>query len=220
MNAPKGADLEKALVAAIGEAQKAARTHSPVTLSIARYEEKEPHPGGQEAFTIRAQLPWHRTPEQGVPVLIEITHDEPVLLTAAFFPVLHGYEETLNVTAKSYALEEIAAEKLRSTRQTLEKLLAKGWARPRARDYYDLWHLTRLPAGRVDWKQVSKILAQKCAHRAVKIAAVADVFDDRVIAEVRKGWEKSLGPFVPPPLPDVEQVLAETKKALEGLLTF
>ena len=78
-----------------------------------------------------------------VPVKIEITHDEPVLLPAPVMPVAHGYEETLEAAVRAYRLEEICAEKLRATRQTQAKLNARGWARPRGRDSYDLWHLVR-----------------------------------------------------------------------------
>ena len=215
--APRGQALEDAMSAAVAAAQEAAQKHSPLALEVERYEEKQPHPGGQEAFRVRARFPWHREPH--VPVLVEVTHDEPVLLAPVRLPLHHGYEEELAATALAYPLEEIAAEKLRSTRQTLAKLIAKGWARSRARDYFDLWHLTRLPAGRIDWTVVSQILAQKCDHRSVSIAAVADVFEPRVLEEVRKGWERSLGPFVPS-LPDVEQLLNETRKALDVLLSL
>lgn len=212
LGAPKGGALERELQTAIGEAQKAAQQHGATMLTVERYEEKEPHPTGQEAFKVRVQLPWQRKPE--VPVFIEVTHDEPVLVPTIALPVGHGYEETLDATLRCYTLEEIAAEKLRSTRQTLAKLEAKGWARSRARDFFDLWHLTRLPAGRIDWPTVSRILSAKCAHRGVAIAAVADVFDARLLAEVRKGWTASLGPFVPD-LPDVEDVLRATRESLE-----
>jgi predicted nucleotidyltransferase component of viral defense system len=152
-----------------------------------------------------------------VPVKIEITHDEPVLLPAAPMPVVHGYEETLEAMVRAYDLAEICAEKLRSTRQTQAKLTARGWARPRGRDFYDLWHLVRLDAGRVDWSRVAEILPRKCAHRAVTISSLDDVFEPALLEEVRATWERTLGPFVPD-LPDVERVLAETRERLEALL--
>ncbi|HZV00753.1 MAG TPA: nucleotidyl transferase AbiEii/AbiGii toxin family protein [Planctomycetota bacterium] len=215
LDAPKGAALERELQSAIAEAQKAAQQHGATVLTIERYEEKEPHPTGQEAFKIRAQLPWQKKP--AVPVFIEVTHDEPVLLPPIALPVGHGYEEELETTLRCYTLEEIAAEKLRATRQTLAKLEAKGWARSRARDFFDLWNLARLPEGRIAWAKVRDILPQKCTHRNVAIATLADVFDERLLAEVRKGWKASLGPFVPS-LPDVEEVLRGTREALERLL--
>jgi len=184
-------------------------------MTVERYEERDPHPGGQEAFIVRVQFPWQRQPM--VPVKIEITHDEPVLLSAPPMPIAHGYGETLEAAVRTYDLEEICAEKLRSTRQTQAKLTVRGWARPRGRDFYDLWHLVRLGAGRVDWARVAEVLPRKCAHRGVTLSSIGDVFDLALLEEVRATWERTLGPFVPD-LPDVERVLAETRERLEALL--
>jgi uncharacterized protein len=215
VDAPKGAELEQAVQAAVNAAQIAARTLAPIAMSVERHEERDPHPGGQEAFIVRVQFPWQRQPI--VPVKIEITHDEPVLLPAPAKLILHGYEEALDVSIRTYGLEEIAAEKLRSTRQTQARMASRGWARSRGRDYYDLWHLVRLEPERVDWAGVSEILPPKCAHRGVTISSVADVFEPALIADVRATWERTLGPFVPE-LPNVDNVLAETRERLDGLL--
>jgi predicted nucleotidyltransferase component of viral defense system len=216
VDAPVGDRLEQAVHAAINIAHTAARELAPITMAVERYEEREPHPGGQEAFVVRVQFPWQRQPV--VPIKIEVTHDELVLLPAPTKAVLHAYEEPLSAAVRTYCLEEICAEKLRSTRQTHAKLTARGWARPRARDFFDLWHLLRLATGRVDWVQVASILQQKCAHRQVAIRAVADVFEPALLAEVRSSWERTLGPFVPD-LPAVEEVLTETQARLEAVLT-
>jgi predicted nucleotidyltransferase component of viral defense system len=215
VSGPKGAALEKAIREAVAAAEKAARFLAPVAMSVERYEEREPHPAGQEAFIVRIQYPWQR--QALVPVKIEITYDEPVLLTAPVSPVRHGYDETLEVSIRTYRLEEICAEKLRSTRQTHAKLVARGWARSRGRDYFDLWHLTRLQDGRMDWEKVSEILPKKCAHRQVAIASVADVFEPALLDEVRASWARTVGQFVPE-LPDVERVFAETRERLEAFL--
>lgn len=212
---PKGPALEQAVRAAVDAAQAAARKLAPITMTIERYEERDPHPGGQEAFIVRVQFPWQRQPM--VPVKIEITHDEPVLLSAPAMPIVHGYEETLDASIRTYDLEEICAEKLRSTRQTHAKLNTRGWARPRGRDFYDLWHLVRLDAGRVDWARVAEVLPRKCAHRSVAISSIDDIFEPALLDEVRATWERTLGPFVPD-LPDVEQVFTETRERLEALL--
>lgn len=153
---PKGDDLERAVRAAVASAEGAARMLAPLAFTIQRYEERDPHPGGQEAFIVRVQFPWQRQPM--VPVKIEVTHDEPALLPAPPRAVAHGYDEPFAVSVRTYALEEICAEKLRSTRQTQATLAARGWARSRARDFYDLWHLVRDPPERIDWTSVSSIL--------------------------------------------------------------
>lgn len=217
IDGPHGDDLEDAIRKAIARAEQAAREFAPLAFTVERYEERDPHPGGQEAFIVRAQFPWQRQPM--VPVKIEVTHDEPVLLSSGRKPVHHGYEETIDANVRSYCLEEISAEKLRSTQQTLAKLTARGWTRPRARDYYDLWHLVREPEARLSWERVSAVLPEKCRVREVHLASVEQVFEARLIDEVRATWERTLGPFVPQ-LPDIDTVLAELRERLSVLLRF
>jgi len=215
VDGPRGAVLETEIRAAMEVAQTAARHFAPMSLSVERYSERDPHPGGQEAFIVRIQFPWQRQPM--VAVKIEVTHDELVLLPAPPLPVKHGYDETLEVSVRTYTLEEICAEKLRSTRQTHAKLARRGWARSRGRDYFDLWHIARLGEERVDWAKVREILPRKCKHRQVTIVSVADIFEPALLDEVRAAWVRTLGPFVRE-LPDVETVLAETRERLEAVL--
>ena len=49
------------------------------------------------------------------------------------------------------------------------------------------------------------------------ISSVADIFEPALLDEVRAAWDRTLGPFVPD-LPEVEQVLTETRERLEVLL--
>lgn len=210
---PTDADLLNAVRAAVDAGQAAARALAPVTMTVERYKARDPHPAGQEAFLVRVQFPWQRQPM--IPVKIEVTQDEPVLLPAPERPVVHGYDEPFDVCVRTYALEEICAEKLRATRQTQARLAERGWVRSRARDYYDLWHLVRLD--RVDWREVSAILPRKCAHRDLRIDSAADVFGSALLDEVRATWERTLGPFVTD-LPDVNRILNETRSGLETLL--
>jgi predicted nucleotidyltransferase component of viral defense system len=116
-------------------------------------------------------------------------------------------------------LEEICAEKLRATQQTLAKLKDRGWTRSRARDYYDLWHLAREPDGRIDWEQVSSIVGEKCRLRDVQITAVEDIFDGRLLEEIRRTWDRTLGPFVAH-LPAVDIVVNELRGRLAAFLRF
>jgi hypothetical protein len=43
-------------------------------------------------------------------IKVEITRDEPVLLDPLVRPIIHDYEEELNVSVRCYRLEEIVAE--------------------------------------------------------------------------------------------------------------
>jgi len=128
IDGPKGTVLERAIRAAIDTAQSTARAFAPVTMVVERYEERAPHPGGQETFIVRIQFPWQQQPL--VPVKIEISHDEPVLLPAPLMPVVHGYGETFEAMIRTYRLEEVCAEKLRSTRQTQAKRAARALGSP------------------------------------------------------------------------------------------
>ena len=215
VDGPTGMDLERAVQAAVADGRAAARQFADVDMTVDRYEERVPHPGRQEAFVVRVQFPWQRRPF--VSVKIEVTHDEPVLLPSPALAVTHGYDEVIDASVRAYHLDEIAAEKLRATRQTQAKLVARGWVRPRARDFYDLWHLVRLEPERLDWARVAAILPRKCAHRQVRINSVADVFDPALLGEVRASWARTVGPFVAE-LPDVKRVLAETRARFDSLL--
>jgi uncharacterized protein len=214
-HAPTGNALDQLIFQAIEQAQKDAQRFSPITFVAIRYEEKKPHPGGQDAYKVTAQFPWQRQPQ--VPILIEITHDEKLELPIRFCPILHNFEEPFAANIATYCLEEICAEKLRSSRQTLAQLKTRSWLRPRGRDFYDLWKLTKV--NNIDWQCVSRILPVKCSDKNVSISSVDDIFDPRLIAEVRKSWNQALGPFLPQ-LPNVDGVLAETYAALNRLLTF
>jgi len=84
---------------------------APITIEWERYTERAPHPGGQEAFTIRAQFPWQRSPLTRV--IIETSLDEQLLKPVAKRRILHEYGEPIRAQISVYALEEIVAEKLR-----------------------------------------------------------------------------------------------------------
>src|SRR5579864_8636979 len=95
-NAPRGEALEQALRTAIAASKQLLLQHGPFAIEVQRYVERDPHPGGQEAFIIRAQFPWH--PQPLCRVKIEISHDEPVILPMQHRILRHGYEEDLAAT--------------------------------------------------------------------------------------------------------------------------
>lgn len=63
---------------AVKVATKLVSAHGPFQIEAARYTERDPHPGGQEAFVARVKFPWYPSPLCRIKV--EITHNEPVLL--------------------------------------------------------------------------------------------------------------------------------------------
>lgn len=194
VQAPQGDDLEQCLVGASEWAKGALSQHGPFSVILKRYQEKEPHPGGQEAFDIRVQFPWHPSPLCRVKV--EVTHDEPVLIAPVEKSVLHGYEETLSSTVRCYSLEEIVAEKMRSLLQTHQKLVARGWNRPRSRDYYDLWKILTTYSKTLNHLEIKVVLAQKCELRSVSYRTVEDFFTPELLTEIETYWQSNLGAYV------------------------
>jgi predicted nucleotidyltransferase component of viral defense system len=57
-NVPTSKEMEEAIREACDRAASMLDEYVPVEIVCERYTEREPHPGGQEAFTIRVRLPW------------------------------------------------------------------------------------------------------------------------------------------------------------------
>ncbi len=216
--APKDQQLEQALRAAVHQATALLTAYGPFSLEMHRYTETEPHPRGQEAFTIHVRFPWHPAPLCSMKV--EVTHDEPILLVPEKRTIIHGYEgEDLLADVCCYQLEEIVAEKFRTLLQTQQSILERGWSRPRGRDYYDLWRILEDLGDTLDTDQVRAILEEKCTHREVWFDNLDDFFTDELLHGARLDWDARLGGVVPGKLPDWDGVL-ERLKALVGQLTL
>lgn len=212
---PRGEQMEEAIKKACVEAKKLLDEVAPVEIVSERYEEKEPHPSGQEAFTIRARFPWHR--DLHTRVMIETSVDERILKPIQRKTVLHDYGELLNSQIQVYALEEVVAEKLRAILQHKEKIERRGWGRSRARDYYDLWRIFGAYRTNLDLNDFSEFLREKCLIKNVSFKGPEDFFPETMLAHVEKTWEQWLGPLVPD-LPTFEKVLRELRPQIEGML--
>lgn len=212
---PTGDGMEKAVGQACSAAAGLLDEHAPVEISCERYTEKEPHPGGQEAFAIRARFPWHRQPHTRV--IIEVSVDEQILMPAQRRAVIHEYGEPLDVAMDVYSLEEIVAEKLRAILQHAKKLEDRGWSRSRARDYYDLWRVLNRYRGEMQLEGFRSFLVRKCAIRHVGFAGPEDFFEPTMLAYVERTWETWLGPLVPE-LPAFALVVNELRPQIVALL--
>lgn len=212
---PRGDDLEILVREACLAAEDSLAAYAPVEIFCERYTEREPHPGGQEAFTIRSRLPWQNRPQTRV--VIEVTVDERVLRPTGRRKIIHDYGEPLEAEVHVYALEEVVAEKLRAILQQIDTLERRGWSRSRGRDYYDLWRVLGAYRDQTDLTDFSRLLHAKCAVRGVSFAGPGDFFDDRMLAYVGKTWEHWLGPLVPG-LPSFETVLSQLRPQVEGLI--
>jgi predicted nucleotidyltransferase component of viral defense system len=214
--APTGDAMERAVREACGTAAKLLDEYAPVEISCERYTEKEPHPGGQEAFTIRARLPWQRQPQTRV--MIETAVDEKILKPALYRKVIHEYGEPIEAEVRVYALEEIVAEKLRAILQHVEKLEERGWSRSRARDYYDLWRVLGAYKDQMDLSDFPAFLGKKCAVRNVTFVGPEDFFQDAMLAYIERTWDHWLGTLVPA-LPTFKTVIGELRPQIAALVS-
>ena len=189
--------------------------YAPVELACERYVEREPHPRGQQAFTLRARLPWQSRPQ--ILVMIEFIVDEPVLWPVERRRVMHDYEEPLEAALQAYSLEETVAEKLRAILQQADLLASRGWSRSRARDYYDLWRVLSTYRDRMGFTDFVPLLREKCAVRGVGFEGPDDFFQGAMLAEVERTWDQSLGLLVPG-LPAFENVVEGLRPAVAAIL--
>ena len=213
---PTGEAMERAVREACNAASKLLDEYAAVEIVCERYTEKDPHPGGQEAFTIKARFPWQRQPQTRM--MIEAAVDEMVLKPASTRQIIHEYGEPLKAKILVYGLEEIVAEKLRAILQHIETLEKRGWSRSRARDYYDLWRILGAFEDRMDLSDFASFLEKKCAVRNVSFMRPEDFFQERMLAYVEKTWNQWLGPLVPN-LPTYQTVINELRPMIVKILT-
>lgn len=212
---PTGAAMESAMQEACTQAVKLLDPYVPIDIVCERHVEREPHPGGQEAFDIRARFPWHRQPQAHV--MVETAVDEPLLKPPLRRSVLHDYGEPLNAQVSVYSLEEIMAEKLRAILQHQRALERRGWVRSRARDYYDLWRILGEYRKQLDLANFSGFLREKCAIRDVTFTGPEGFFPETMLAGVERTWTQWLGPLVPK-LPPYMTVIEELRPQIITLL--
>ena len=206
-SAPAGRAMTAAMENACVLAVKLLDPYAPVEIVCERHVERDAHPGGQEAFDIRARFPWHR--QLQTRVMVEVAMDEKLLKAHPYRDVIHGYGEPLDTQVQVYALEEIVAEKLRAILQHARALENRGWARSRARDYYDLWRILETYRDRLDVTDFPAFLREKCAIRDVTFSGTESFFPDNMLTNVEKTWKQWLEPLV--------QELPSCKTVVEGL---
>ena len=212
---PTGGEMEHLIGRVCQTASSLLEEYAPVAITCTRYEEREPHPGGQEAFDVHATYPWQSRPLTRIRV--EITMDEPVMWPVQSRRIIHDYEEPLDARVQTYSLEEIVAEKLRAILQQTRALRERGWSRSRARDYYDLWRILGMYRGRMALSDFSSLLREKCSVRGVGYESSEDFFDDDMLSYVKDRWRDSLGPLVSA-LPSFESIIDELNPLVGDIL--
>ena len=145
--------------------------HDPFTIALVRYTKRDPHPGGQEAFTIHVQFPWH--PRPLCRIKLKITHDEPVMLP----PVKRALYMAMTNHSRQIS-QPIPWTKLlpRSCGLCCRPMLNSrhGAGIALARDYYDLWRILGTYRDELDLIRIRQCLSAKCAARDVSYAGLDD----------------------------------------------
>jgi predicted nucleotidyltransferase component of viral defense system len=206
-------DSDQAMTLVSQQMTELLQQNGPFTIQLEPLILPQPHPGQQAAYWVRVQFPYHRQPLCRLKV--EITTDEPILLSIVNRQVLHDFDEPLVVMVNVYDLREIVAEKLRTLLQVRRKLSERGWGASRVcRDYYDLWSILQ-HEGRLGG-QIPELLAQKCKLRHVAFKDPMDFCSPDLFDVARKQWSQLLLPFVPN-APDAERVLSEVQPMISAL---
>lgn len=212
INTDKNFKLEKLLKQACQFTQDYLEDFLPsINIVCKKYTEKNPHPGDQEAFTIYAQLPWHREPYTRI--MIEVTKQEIITNLAEDRVILSEYQIPCSASIKTYSLEEIVAEKLRALLQFSIKLHERGWARSRARDYYDIWSIYNKYSATLNHEKLIKSFYLKCDYKQIHFKDYRDFFDPLVMGDVKKSWEYWLRPLISN-LPSADHILNDLRRIL------
>jgi predicted nucleotidyltransferase component of viral defense system len=177
-------------------------------IAFKEFQEGKPHPHGQKAYVLFAQLYWHRQPM--VKIKIEITRDELIINPANTCKIIHTYDEPLDAEIQVYSLEEIIMEKLRAIAQKIIKLHEKGWGRSRARDIYDIWMIYNKYHDSIDNEKIKDNISKKFTIKGIEFKSIDDFFDPAYIRVVTDEWDQWLKPFVKD-LPPSEVVLGDVR---------
>jgi predicted nucleotidyltransferase component of viral defense system len=215
---PKGADLDEAVKMACQRALALLQNYERFEIKFNRMSEKAPHPHGQQAFVIYGKFPWHTNESTWARVKLEITVDEKILLPTPERPIIHSYGEELTAGLLTYSLEEIVAEKLRALLQWAQKLESKGFAKPRGRDYFDLWQILIERKSDLDLTDFKDLLKQKADSKSVSYAGVESFFYTKVLEDGRANWDNHLNHLVDN-LPDFDGVIAGLQVEVQKLLS-
>ncbi len=143
--------------------------------------------------------------------------DETIVKPVRERKIIHEYGEPINAGIQTYALEEIVAEKLRAILQHAKKLEQRGWSRSRARDYYDIWRILSAYEADLDFSDFPEFLRKKCSVRRVSFNGPDDFFQDAMLKNIDRTWERWLGPLVPD-LPRFDHVIGEVRPRIVALL--
>jgi uncharacterized protein len=187
----------------------------PFKVVSEKYEEKESHQEGQEAYIFKGMFEWHRASH--VKVFVEISRHETLCFAPVHRTLYHEYGEKLDAQILCYSLEEIILEKLRGILQHTQKMHERAWSRSRVRDYYDLWKILTTYDHKINLDNLKAHLVNKCTLKRVTFSNASSFFDEVMIAFVEATWQKWLEPLLSD-LPPCKLVIKELKPLIAKIV--
>ncbi|PIU09273.1 hypothetical protein COT30_05260 [Candidatus Micrarchaeota archaeon CG08_land_8_20_14_0_20_49_17] len=136
-------------------------------------------------------------------IAVDMGPDEVIVEEPLDKPILNNYYEKI-FSVKTYSLEEITAEKLRSLLQ-----------RTRVRDYYDAWYL--LTKAKLDRKKIAWIFARKVGHKKLAFTGKAQLLNSEKLAQAEAFYHSQIGNLLrnPPPFKKISGELGEAIAELD-----
>lgn len=135
-------------------------------------------------------------------IKLDLDEDE-LVLSSATTPFLRRYGDLPQSEGlPTYALSEIAAEKLRCVIQRLQ-----------CRDFFDLHHLVAVET--VDLDETWEMFEAKARHKGIDPADFFERFGARV-EQYKERWADEMSEHVPGELPPFETMVRELKRRLQA----
>lgn len=148
---------------------------------------------------------WHHT------IKLDINHTEDIIFPVKQLSINHNFSDKLNFTnaiVKSYSIEEVLSEKLRS-------LIQRKYTSPR--DCYDIWYLKN-NYGNLDWSEIKKAFFIKTESKNIIFEGVEQLLNSKKEKVLKHHWNNQLAnQFSKESFPDYNTVISELKQFLISL---
>lgn len=138
-------------------------------------------------------------------VKVDITQDEPIVGGTKELKLIPVYPDDGNVVIKSYSIEEVLGEKLRS-------ILERG----KSRDYYDVWALLKQYGKKINSTETVRIFKAKCGHKQIAYSSPDDFLMGKKIELAAGYWKRGLAHQLSN-LPAFDEVIGELRILFEKL---
>ncbi|MCE2506680.1 MAG: nucleotidyl transferase AbiEii/AbiGii toxin family protein, partial [Nitrosopumilaceae archaeon] len=120
--------------------------------------------------------------------------------------VATSYADLEDFPINGYTLNEVVAEKIRSTMQ-----------RSKVRDYYDIWKMFgKDNIHNFDTALIGNMVKQKCTINNIEYNT-SKIFDSSRLDGLKEHWKKELERLVVEELPEPDKVFSDVKDILEFL---